>query len=61
MADLEVGKWYRGKGPPLTGVHFKIVKINDNGTVEIETASYHRRMVFKTMELKEEMKVEELT
>ena len=59
--DLIEGRWYKGQGAPLTGIHFKVIAVNDNGTVEIETASYHRRMKFKTLEIKDEMKAVELT
>lgn len=56
--DLEVGKRYVCRAGLLKSTVFRIVAINDNGSVEIETANYHQRMTFNLLEIRDEMEIQ---
>ncbi len=59
--DLKLDKWYKGQEGILRSVHYRVVAINDNGTVEIVTAKpFERRMTFRLYEIRDEMKSVEL-
>lgn len=58
--DITVGKWYVCRAGTLRNVVFRVTAVNDNGSVEIETSQYHKRMNFGLLEIRDEMKISEL-
>ena len=58
--ELEVGKRYVCRAGVLKSAVFRIIAKNDNGSVEIETANYKKRLTFPLLEIRDEMKIEEL-
>ena len=58
--DLKVGQRYVCKAGLLRSVVFRIIAINDNGMIEIETVIYNKRLTFPLLEIRDEMKIEEL-
>ena len=60
--DLKVDKWYKGTADTLRHVIFKIVAIHDNGSVDIITSKpFEHRMSFGLVDLKDNMKIVELS
>jgi len=60
--DLKVDKWYKGTADILKSVIFKITTINDNGSVDIVTSKpFEHRMSFGLVDLKDTMKIVELS
>lgn len=60
--DLKVGTWYKCQTGILKWVHFRVVAIRDNGIVEIVTAKpFEHKMSFPLLEIRDEMKIVELT
>ncbi len=59
--DLKLDKWFKGQAGILRSIHFRVIAIYDNGTVEIVTAKpFERRMTFPLLEIRDEMKSVEL-
>ena len=58
--ELEVGKRYVCRAGVLRGTVFRIITIKDNGSVEIQTAIYDKRLTFPLLEIRDEMQIQEL-
>ncbi len=55
--DLKIDKWYKGQEGIMRSVHFRVLAVNDNGTVEIVTARpFEHKMTFPLLEIRDEMK-----
>ena len=58
--ELEVGKRYVCRAGVLRSTVFRVVAKNDNGSVEIQTVNYDKRLTFPLLEIRDEMQIQEL-